>query len=232
MASARKGFPHMTRHILGWSLLAVLGASCDSAQPPIGCPVQSLEWSATYKPKPGNTCPVKKSETLGILKFTTPERDEQLSIKPDTFANLEDDLDTRDPAHLPYSLGPLAKASDSEGFCAATNLTVAEKHAPATQDQVAVDSVYRWSNVRILAIARAPGTQMVADLEYTENGCTSQYEVWAMWPGDVSCGTDEDEPKPDDSLCASAGTINPDFATVCDPDLLRCVPAARPPSLK
>jgi hypothetical protein len=217
----------MTRYLLGLGLAAVLGASCDSSQPPIGCPVQSLVWSATYKPKPGNTCPVKSGEQLGIQKFSNPEGNELLSIKPQTLL----DLDERDPSRLPYSLGNLAKDSDTEGFCAATNLAVAEKHAPTSEgDQPAVDVVYRWNNVRILATPSAPGTQMVADLEYTEDGCTGQYEVWAMWPGDVDCANEANEP--DDSLCASAGTINPDFATVCDPTQLRCVPAKRPPSLK
>ncbi|WP_434381126.1 hypothetical protein [Melittangium boletus] len=222
----------MTRHILGWGLALVLGASCDSEQPPIGCPVQSLEWSAVYKPKPGNTCPVKAAELLGVQKFTTPAYDEQLSIKPQTL----EDLDGRDPSRAPYSLGKLAKASNAEGFCAATDMAVAEKHAPAViagddiPFQPAKDIVYRWSNVQVLAIPRAPGTQLVADLEYTEDGCTAQYEVWAMWPGDVECGNEDGAP--DDSLCASAGSINPDFATVCEPTLLRCVPAKRPPSLK
>jgi hypothetical protein len=216
----------MTRYILGLGLAAVLGTSCDTAQPPIGCPVQSLEWAATYKPKPGNTCPVKAGEQLGIQKFSTPERNERLSIKPQTLLDLEE----RDPSHLPYSLGELAKESDAEGFCAATNMAVAEKHAPAGVELPAADIVYRWSNVRVLAIPRAPGTQLVADLEYTEGGCTAQYEVWAMWPGDVGC--ENDAGLPDDSLCASASTINPDFATVCDPTQMRCVPAARPPSLK
>jgi len=218
----------MTRHILGLGLAAVLGASCDTAQPPIGCPVQSLEWSATYRPKPGNTCPVKAGEMLGVQKFSTPERNERLSIKPQTLADI--DLDGRDTSRVPYSLGELAKESDTEGFCAATNMAVAEKHAPADGDLPPADIVYRWSNVRVLAIPRAPGTQMVADLEYTEDGCTARYEVWAMWPGDVEC--DNGEGQPDDSLCASAGSINPDFATVCEPTLLRCVPATRPPSLK
>ena len=217
----------MTRYLLGLGLAAVLSASCDSSQPPIGCPVQSLVWSATYKPKAGNTCPVKPGEQLGIQKYSNPERNELLTIKPETL----EALDARDPSRLPYSLGNLAKDSDAEGFCAVSNLAVAEKNAPAGDgDEPAIDVAYRWNNVRILATPSAPGTQMVADLEYTENGCTGQYEVWAMWPGDVSCENDAGEP--DDSLCASAGTINPDFATVCEPTVKFCVPAKRPPSLK
>lgn len=218
----------MTRRILGLAVTAALAASCDTTQPPIGCPVQSLEWAATYKPKATSACPVKPGEQLGIQKFSTPTGDERLSIKPATLAV----LDERDKANVSYSLGTLAKASDEEGFCSASDMAVAEKHAPAdpTGELPASDIVYRWSNVRVLAIARAPGTQLVADLEYTENGCTAQYEVWAMWPGDIDCK--DESGKPDDTICEQAGSINPDFVVTCDPTQFRCVPAKRPPSLE
>ena len=207
---------------------ASLLAACETEQPAIGCPVQSLTWSVTYKPKGPSSCPVKAGEQLGIQKFSTPSGDEQLSIKPATLVA----LDERDPERLAYSLGALAKEADTEGFCAATDLAVAEKNAPAVDAEgLPPKSIaYRWSNVRILAIPRAPGTQMVADLEYTEDGCTAEYEVWGMWPGDVSCGDENDEP--DNRICTQATGINPDFATVCDPSSLLCVPAKRPPSLK
>lgn len=218
----------MTRRILGLVLATALTASCDNEQPPIGCPVQSLDWSATYKPKAPSACGVKAGEQLGIQKFSTPSGDERLVIKPATLAA----LDERDPGRLAYSLGALAKEADAEGFCSATDVAVAEKRAAAdsTENLPAVEVSYRWSNVRVLAIPLAPGTQMVADLEYTENGCTAEYEVWAMWPGDVDCANEAGEP--DNDLCLQAGSINPDFAVTCDPTQLRCVPARRPPSLE
>lgn len=215
----------MTRRILGLVLATALTAACDTEQPPIGCPVQSLEWAATYKPKNPGACLSKAGEQLGIQKFSTPTGDEQLSIKPQTLAA----LDEADPDRLSYSLGTLAKESDAEGFCAATDVAVAEKHVEAGDTQPAVDVVYKWSNVRVLAIPRAPGTQMVADLEYTENGCTAEYEVWAMWPS-VSCENEDGEP--DNDICQNAGSINPDFAVTCEPTLRLCVPAQRPPSLQ
>ncbi|QRN94219.1 hypothetical protein JRI60_34465 [Archangium violaceum] len=218
----------MTRRILGLAVAATLASSCDTTQPPIGCPVQSLEWAATYKPKGESTCPVKPGEQLGILKFSTPSGDERLSINPATLVALNE----RDAVNLSYSLGAMAKASNAEGFCSALDMAVAEKHAPAdaTRELPAADIVYKWSNVQVLAIARAPGTQLVADLEYTENGCTAQYEVWAMWPGDIDC--EGEDGQPDNSLCETEASINPDFAVTCDPTQLRCVPAKRPPSLK
>jgi hypothetical protein len=217
----------MTRRLLGLVLATTLTAACETAQPPIGCPVQSLTWSATYKPKGPSACPAKAGEQLGIQKFSTPTGDEQLSIKPETLVALGE----RDPEHLAYSIGALAKEADAEGFCSA-EVALAEKRAPAIESEglPAKNVAYRWSNVRILSTAQAPGTQMVADLEYTEDGCTAQYEVWGMWPGDVDCANAAGEP--DNDLCTKATGINPDFATTCDPTQLRCVPAKRPPSLR
>ncbi|PTL78987.1 hypothetical protein [Vitiosangium sp. GDMCC 1.1324] len=216
----------MTRRILGLALATVFTASCDSTQPPIGCPVQSLEWAAVYKLKEPTSCPVKAGEPLGIQKFSTPSGDETLTISPQTLV----DLSARDTTHVAYSRGTLAKQSDADGFCSVSDLAPAEKRVPDDATGPGTNVLYRWSNVRILATARAPGTQMVADLEYTQDGCTAHYEVWGMWPGDISC--EGESGKADDSLCASAGTINPDFAVTCEPTLLRCVPAQRPPSLK
>ncbi|HVG63059.1 MAG TPA: hypothetical protein VNA24_31135 [Hyalangium sp.] len=217
----------MTRRLFGLVLATTLTAACETEQPPIGCPVQSLTWSVTYKPKGQSSCPVKAGEQLGIQKFSTPTGDEQLSIKPATLVA----LDERDPERSAFSIGALAQEADEEGFCSAT-VALAEKRAPAIDSEgLPPKSVsYAWNNVRILAIPLAPGTQMVADLTYTEDGCTAEYEVWGMWPGDVDCANEEGEP--DNDLCTQATGINPDFATTCDPTQLRCVPAKRPPSLK
>jgi hypothetical protein len=216
----------MMRRILGLVVASALLASCETEQPPIGCPVQSLVWAATYKPMGTSTCPVKAGEQIGIQKFSTPTGDERLVLKPQTLVDLEE----RDASSVAYSLGALAKEADVEGFCSATDVEVARKNAPAAEGLPAKSVSYKWSNVRVLALPVAPGTQMVAELEYTEDGCTAQYEVWAMWPGDIDCATEDG--KPDNTICLEAGSINPDFAVTCDPTQLRCVPAKRPPSLK
>ncbi|HEX8537459.1 MAG TPA: hypothetical protein VF664_08335, partial [Cystobacter sp.] len=211
----------MTRRILGLAGAVALLSSCDSTQPPIGCPLQSLDWSAVYTLKEPTLCPVIKAEMLGIQKFSSRTGDERLSINPQSLVELND----RDSSQPSYSLGALAKQSDPEGFCSATDMAVATKDAPASEEGPATTLSYKWSKVRILATAQAPGTQMVADLERTENGCTAKYEVWAMWPGDVECGNETDGP--DDSVCQTELSINPDFAVTCHPTLLRCVPAKR-----
>lgn len=207
---------------------ALLASSCNVSQPPIGCPVQSLEWAATYQLVGTTSCPRKWGEPLGVQKFSSPSGEERLSIKPATLAG----LDARDPARLPYSLGAMPKQAGEDGFCVIPSLEVAEKRAPANAalGLPELNVSYTWSNVKVLAKPEAPGTQLVADLEYTENGCTARYEVWAVWPGDIECANEDGAP--DDSLCAKATTLNQDFATRCDEHILRCVPARRPPSFK
>jgi hypothetical protein len=218
----------MTRRILGLVLATALTASCDNEQPPIGCPVQSLEWAATYKPVGTSTCAVKHGEMLGIQKFSKPSGEERLIIKPETLATLEVSEDVE--VNVGLDQGLMSTEADEEGFCSSTEVTAIGQSTGETGPQ-AVDITYTWSNIRMAATPQAPGTQMVADLEYTEAGCTAKYEVWAMWPA-VGCESEEHEGEPDNSICANAGSINPDFATVCDPDALLCVPARRPPSFK
>ena len=153
----------------------------------------------------------------------------QSAFLPGIFQGTYIDTRERDPERLAYSIGTLAKEADAQGFCPAI-VGTAEKQAPATAQLPSTSVSYAWSNVRILAIPLAPGTQMVADLTYTQDGCTTEYEVWGMWPGDVDCANEAGEP--DNGICANAGSINPDFSTVCDPTQLKCVPAKRPPSLR
>lgn len=218
----------MTRRILGLVLATALIASCDNEQPPIICPVQSLEWAAVYKPVGTSTCAPKHGEQLGIQKFSKPSGEEKLIIKPETLASLEASEDVE--VNVGFEQGALTLAENAEGFCSSTEVTVIGQSSGAVGPE-AVDITYSWSNILITSTPQAPGTQMVADLEYTEAGCTSKYEVWAMWPA-VGCESEENAGEPDNTICATAGSINPDFATTCDPDSLLCVPARRPPSLK
>lgn len=100
----------MTRRILGLAGAAALLASCDSTQPPIGCPIQSLEWSAVYTLQGTTDCTeVLPGEALGIQKFSTPTGDEQLSITP---ASLE-----MPPGHIAqtsyFAVQPFSRRSSS-----------------------------------------------------------------------------------------------------------------------
>ncbi|KFA88198.1 hypothetical protein [Archangium violaceum] len=220
----------MTRHLVGLAMTVALTVSCATRPPALGCPLQGVDWVATYKPVGTNTCPGLPGELLGLQKYTQPTGEQLLALKPRTLNDM-DATDELDPEHLPYSLGVLPAEADADGFCTIASLSVAEKHVPEDPLRVLpADAVYRWSNVRLVALPEVPGTQLSADLEYTADGCTSRYEVWAMWPGDVPCEAEDSPGEPDDSLCQQSESIPPDFAVTCDPSLLSCVPARRPPA--
>jgi len=216
-----------TRMLRAASALLISLCGCDLRQPPIGCPVQRYTWAARFVLKEGQSatppCGTKAGERLGMQKYNVPETSENtLVIKPFKLAA----LDAVDPSEPPYSLGALADAAGPDGFCTAPELSVARKVVPGTGMEIG----YAWSQVRILATPDAPGSQMLADLSYTEGGCTAEYEVWAQWPA-VSCG--DGDGNPSDAICSEPGhALNPEFDSICDPTQLRCVPAKRPPSFR
>lgn len=216
----------------GWRWIGLLAAACvGGGEPPaLGCPVQSLTWVARYQPLEPSGCPAFPGELLGIQSFEAPGQGPVLSIKPDTLTAL-DDRDA-EPSRVPYALGPLPETADADRICTVEALSVAEQHAPAQASPALPEShaVYRWTHVRLIERPDAPGLQLSAELERTLNGCTARYEVWAMYPGTITCKGAQGAP--DDSVCRDAPSIHPDFDTVCDPQLLRCVPARRPPSFR
>lgn len=221
----------MARYLLGLTMVALV-ASCDTRQPAMGCPVQGVEWVAAYKPVGTNTCPEFPGELLGIRKYPQPSGEQLLAIKPQTLNDM-DPTDELDPEHPPYALGVLPEEADADGFCLVPSLSAAEKHVPEDPEELLpADAVYHWSNVRLVALPEVPGMQLTADLEYSADGCTARYEVWAMSPGDIDCAKEDSPEEPDDSICQQSESISRSFAVTCDPGLLLCVPAQRPPSLR
>jgi len=97
---------------------------------------------------------------------------------------------------------------------------------------------YTWSNVKVYVTTAHPGTQMTADLVYSEGECAATYRVMALWPA-VGCGVDADEDGVEEgidaALCdpdadpaagrATGSGINPDFEdrVECHPELHLCV---------
>jgi hypothetical protein len=95
---------------------------------------------------------------------------------------------------------------------------------PKTGTTPGTDIKYEWSNVRVRVTTAYEGTQMVADLKYTQDGCTAEYTVVGLWPA-VSCaakdpsGNPLDMPDPQscdpfadpDAGRAYGSGINPDF---------------------
>ena len=89
----------------------------------------------------------------------------------------------------PYAVGPLASEGPGpDNFCDVPELGPARLEVPASSTQPAQSFSYEWSGLRVYNTPEIPGTQFIADLRYTENGCTADYTVRGIWPV-VSCGT-------------------------------------------
>jgi hypothetical protein len=212
------------------SASAFLLSSCEVVQPPMACPVQRLTWATRLVLKEGQSvtgaCINKRGERMGIQKYNDPTTGQNtLVIKPETLAVLEE----ADPDNPSYSLGAFPVLPDKDGICAASSLSAAEKHVPASGTDEAVDLKYAWKSAKITSTAAAPGSQFMGELTYTEGDCTAEYEVWGVWPS-ISCRNASGAA--DDSICTTDPHLNPDFALICDPTQFRCVPAKRPPSLR
>jgi len=130
----------------------------------------------------------------------------------------------------------LPEMPDDEGYCKATgfaatglSVTAIFNEANGTKEELpAVERTYQYGDVEVYSHPSAPGTQLRGTLTYTENGCTAEYEVWALWP---SVGCVPGSTKPAES-CGEGSGLNPDFDAVCDADLEACVPAKAPASFK
>jgi hypothetical protein len=138
---------------------------------------------------------------------------------------------------------------DDKDVCSVPTLSAAEQDLPAFQTPTmmypAAHIKYEWSKVRLYVTAAYPGTQMVGDLTYTEDGCSASYSVIGLWPA-VSCAGDDGQGNPiaDATLCdpvadPTAGRptgsgINPDLKArlKCDPDTLLCALMSAPDALK
>jgi hypothetical protein len=215
----------------------VMLTGCNFEQPTAGCIVQDASfanWYAKYDLKEGQNLStecqalVVKGETLGVFKFTDPDKPNSavLTIRPFGLYSRA----SRDPGdpYLQNAVGKLAEEPDASNFCAATDFSLATVNASAAGTTPATSISYQFSNVRVYAAPQAPGTQLAGDLTYTRDGCTIQLAVRAMWPA-VACDPESTKPA---ETCGEGSGINPEFAVTCDEELNRCVPAKEIPSLK
>jgi len=247
----------MKRDLMGMSvgavaLAAVLGA-CNTSDPERQCSVARAvsdgstgSFATTYALKgeqhPDRPCTQLKSEQVGLQKYFSqdPSAPDTVAIRTRRMGTLLNQYESRvDPASAdePYAVGPLAsEAPGADNFCDVPELSPARLEVPATSSLPAQSFVYEWSNLRVYNTPEIPGTQFVADLSYTENGCTAEYSVKGIWPV-VSCATSG---KPDETKCDpypdfDAGRlrgsgINPIFPVKCDPVALICVLTGEVPS--
>jgi hypothetical protein len=222
-------------------------------------------FAATYTLKEGQNpdrpCAQLKPEPVGLQKYFSrdPAAKDTVAVRMDRIGRLVAQFASRlDPESSgePYAVGALATETPGpDNFCDVPVLSPARLEVSAAPAglpdggtlpdggppaQPAQSFSYEWSNLRIYNTPEIPGTQFVADLRYTENGCTAEYRVKGIWPV-VGCGRGKPA-KPDDSLCSpyadfDAGRlrgsgINPIFPVKCDPDALICVLTGEVPSDK
>jgi hypothetical protein len=218
-------------------------------------------FAATYTLKDGEdatkACSKLKSEQVGMQKFFSQDESapDTIGVRSRRMGGLLTALKVRtDPAPVyePSAVGELTtEFPGADNFCDVPTLTPARLEAPALPAglpdggtlpdggppaQAAQSISYAWSNLRVVNTPAIPGTQFIADLSYTENGCTAEYKVKGIWPV-VSCATagkpDESkcDPFPDPSVGRLRGSgINPIFPVKCDPDALICVLTGEVPS--
>jgi hypothetical protein len=257
--------------ILGASALSVSCLSCTQAS--VDCTVghagsengYAAKYTLTKDPLPACAAKpgfLKKGDILGLETYhprasgggekgQKPDFEKTLvAISADSLGNLLAGR-TADPTpgHTPYALGEFASVEPKGGFCAVHSMKPAEQHLPehTTTEGETVPATrvrYDWRNVRVYVTPDAPGTQLSADLTYTENDCSADYHVVGVWPA-VDCeatGADgKGTGKPDEAKCKpddpehgrmTGSGINPDFPVACDADLLLCVLQGEPPALK
>jgi hypothetical protein len=248
-------------------LSIVATTACD--QPKTTCVTARGDFAAKYTLVSGTgACAEKKGDTLGLQSYNAlgkanrPDLEKvSIAIQAQELGTLmqaaeDQDIGDNDPTHKAYAFGAFTTAEpDGSDFCQVPTLAPAIQNlgtVPAippdpedpkdkgTPEQAATNRKYEWSNVRVYVTTAATGTQMAADLTYTEDGCTATYKVAAVYPAH-DC-TNPETKGPDDARCATeadpaAGIdegsgINPDFAVKCDPDLLVCVLSKDVPSFR
>lgn len=225
----------MKVRMFGTSLVvtAVLAWAAACGQPPPGCLVGRGGYAARYTLKPDQSvdgpCAQKKGEVLGVQKYGPPgaPSNQTIAIKTGTLVGLTDQPSGGQAQVAIISEGQLTSGIPDTGhWCTASRFNTAQDVQGGT------DTAYAWSNVRFYVTPEIPGTQFVADLDYTEGGCTASYSVAAVFPA-ISC--DDGTGTPDPSRCSGAGdngTLDPDFPVACDPDVLLCVLSGPVPALK
>lgn len=204
-------------------VLAAFAAGCDQPKPK--CVAAHGKFAATFKLVSGDgPCAELTSGVLNVQSYNDPKSDSDRMLdpnKPTLAIETQETTDViasgreTDPDAKPFAFGAFDEPDpDDEGFCTVRSLSRAVLRADATDavpemmiDECttepaqpvmpAIDISYRWRNVRIVVTPKAIGTKLEADLEYTIDDCTAEYEVAAVWPV-VNCGSPveggEDDP--------------------------------------
>jgi hypothetical protein len=249
----------MTLKMMGLSVgAAVALTACNFEDPERQCSVARAvsdgslgSFATVYTLKDGQdpalACAKLKPEAVGLQKYFSQDVNapDSVGIRTARMGQLLTQYASRigaDEAKEPSSVGALATETPGpDNFCDVPELSASRLQVaavPGSPSQPAQSFAYEWSNLRIYNTPEIPGTQFVADLRYTENGCTAEYQVKGIWPV-VRCGSGTPA-KPNDSLCdplpnyeegrLRGSGINPLFPVKCDPVALICVLTGEVPS--
>ncbi|NVJ04762.1 hypothetical protein HUW63_05815 [Myxococcus sp. AM001] len=239
----------MTKNIVNTALVLLgtgtLLTGCDMEQPATDCFVQgSPSWAMKYDPvdEPrdanGNACETGAplAELVGVYKFVNPDTDTaQLALRPAGLAGRAIADETTQSSDQ-TALGSLGE-QDAQDFCTATNFNSAFVNVAASGGSPENTVRYAFSEVKVYSAPSAPGTQIMGQFTYTNNGCTGTYVMRGLWPA-VGCYTDSTDPL---ESCGEGSGMNPDAAVMCqpihpddpeDPTYGYCVPAKEVPSFK
>ncbi len=255
----------MNRRLIGLAsggalLASVLGA-CEAQQQDPQCIVARAvfdgstgSFATTYSLKEGQdpalACATLQSEQVGLQKYFSgdPGTKNTVGIRTKRVgALLENKSFVVDPdaPNQPNSVGTLeTDAPGPDNFCEVPALNPTRLVVrPATGTGTGLDLTYAWSNLRVYNTPDIPGTQFIADLRYTENGCTAEYTVRGIWPV-VTCSkpdpADSKKTLPDESKCLPyadpptrlrGSGINPNFPVKCDTVARICVLTGEVPSV-
>lgn len=113
---------------------------------------------------------------------------------------------------------------DDKGLCKASDFAQAKVSAgevinvETKEELVGPENVaYNFGDVFVYSAPSAPGTQLEGTLTYTDDNCTAEYRVLALWP-QVPCDPDAfAHPTAENAAdrCAEGSGLNPDFDAVC-----------------
>ncbi|HLL56055.1 MAG TPA: hypothetical protein VK447_21010 [Myxococcaceae bacterium] len=240
-----------TRILTAAAALA-LTACGGATQPKPGCTIGQGEFAAKYTLKAGETtsgsCAALKGELINLRDYSNQQGTNFVAIRSANLGAHRGSCVDPTAANYPCSIGEFPTESNNQNFCVMPTLTPARVQLPASGSAPAVDKTYEWSDVQVLVTSRAAGTQIKANLKYTDavSGCTANYDVVAMWPGincattvngvktadNTKCATKADPAKGIKIGCSAGGfCLSPDIKTYCDPEIFLCVLDGTPPVL-
>jgi hypothetical protein len=213
-------------------------SACGGEQAPPQCVVGRGDHAVRYTLKTGTgTCAQKKAEIVGAQAFRVPGSGipPTVAFKPGPLAALEG----KDTAHSVVASGDFDTEYPETDTCVVRQMTEA-RQIFQPDNATTVDLSYRFSNVRIQAQAAIPGTQWVADLSYSEGGCTATYEAVGVFPA-IKCEKQVQDPNDptkkvtvrDPEVCKlpRAGlSLDPAYRITCEETTNLCVLDGPPPA--